>query len=267
MHALDLYLPDQRTAPVPVVVWVHGGGWRMGDKADVGFGDISVGRLRDDLLAKGIAVASVNYHLLPQGTKFPEPMQDVSAGVRYLKAHAAELGLDPQRFALAGESAGAHLAAMVAYTPKDDPLHGTLGAKADPSVRAFLGYYGIYELTTRDSQQIAHGCKQERQGADSSHGRLIGANPDAPEGRGPALKASPVSYVAAGSVPALMFHGKQDCTAPYEQSQALADKLRGAGVSQQVVLVDDAGHADDRFYVDDDLRRQAVDFLTTRLTA
>lgn len=266
MHTLDLYLPDKRASAVPVVVWVHGGGWRLGDKADVGYGDISVGRLRDDLLSRGIAVASVNYHLLPGGTKFPEPMQDVSAGVRYLKAHAAEFGLDSQRFALAGESAGAHLGAMVAYTPKDNPLHGELGAKADPSVRAFLGYYGIYELTTRDSQQAQHGCSQERRGAESSHGRLIGADPDSPEGREPALKASPVSYVTSASPPALLFHGKRDCTAPYEQSEALAGKLAGAGVQQQVVLID-GGHADNRFYVDDDLRQQAVSFLVARLGA
>ncbi|WP_116112024.1 alpha/beta hydrolase [Austwickia chelonae] len=263
VHALDLFLPEKSDGPAPVFVWVHGGGWRGGDKADVDEHLLKVGRLRDDLLNAGIAVASVNYHLLPQ-TRFPQPMQDVSAAVRYLKAESSNLGLDPERVAIGGESAGAHLAGMVAMTPKEDALHGTIGPKTDPSVKAFLGYYGIYEFTTRLAQQRGQGCNPGRTGVESSHGRLIGADPESPEGRMAAEKASPISHVRKTSPPSLLIHGKQDCTAPAKQSVDLGEKLKQSGVEQQVVLID-AGHAQPVFYTDDNLRSQAVQFLVGKL--
>ena len=118
-HKLDLFLPtNQGSGPFPVVIWVHGGGWKGGDKSDIGRAeDIQMVQTKQVLLDHGYAVAAPNYHLLPN-TRFPQPMQDVSAAVRYLRAHASEFGLDPQRFALMGDSAGGHLAAMTAMTRK-----------------------------------------------------------------------------------------------------------------------------------------------------
>lgn len=262
LHGLDLYLPPQRTGPVPVLVWVHGGGWRRGDKTDLTSG-LQTKHLQKDLLDRGIAVASVNYRLLPRA-HFPAPVQDVSAAVRYLKSQAGTLGLDGGRVALAGDSAGAQLAGLVAMLAPGDTLHGTLGTPGDSSVKAFVGYYGSYDFLSRSSQSRAQGCTGATAGAGSSYGRYIGADPDSALAKALALRASVVSHVRGESPATLLFHGTKDCTVPYRQSVELAERLRDRGVIQRLVTVD-AGHADARFYSDRELRRTAIDFVAAQL--
>lgn len=260
-HKMDLFLPQGKgEGPFPLLIWVHGGGWRMGDKADLDSGDLQTGQMKKLLLDHGYAIASVNYRLLPDGTKFPEPMQDVAAAVRYLRSHAAELGVDPQRFAIGGESAGAHLAAMVGLTPKDAELQGTLGqTDADASVRAIVGFYGLYDLTRRTEDQKEK-CGSERPGAESSHGRLVGADPDSPEGEPAAKRASPVAHVDPSSPPMLLFAGTRDCTAPHPQSDRMHAALKGAGVATELTTID-AEHAKPEYYTDGKLQEQLVRFL------
>lgn len=259
MHRLDLFVPSEGTGPFPLLVWVHGGGWRMGDKADLESAELQTGQMKRALLQRGFAIASVNYRLLPD-TRFPEPMQDVAAAVRYLRSNAAELRVDPERFAIGGESAGGHLATMVAYTPKDPALQGTLGrTDADASVKAVVAFYGIYDLRSRSADQKA-ACGGGKSGLESSHGRLIGADPDSPQGQPLAAAASPVTHVSAQSPPTLLFHGRRDCTTPPAQAEKLTAALDGAGVTNEVTYID-AAHADPRFYTDPALRAQLLTFL------
>lgn len=112
---LDLYLPENAPGPLPVVVWIHGGAWAEGTRH----------RLWIPWLPQhGYALASIDYRLSAQAP-FPAQLQDCKAAVRWLRAHAAEYGLDPARFAAAGDSAGGHLAAMLGTTGDVPALEGT----------------------------------------------------------------------------------------------------------------------------------------------
>lgn len=267
-HKLDLYLPkadtDKGPGPFPTVVWVHGGGWAGGDKRDITGDEIQMNQVKDILLEHGYALAPVNYRLVPNGT-FPEPMQDIAAAVRYLKKHAGEYGLDPERFVIAGDSAGGHLATMVGMTSDKPELQGSLGVTdTDTKVDAIVGYFGLYDLTQRTEDQRSGPCQRAKPGAESSHGRLIGADPDSPQGEAIAAKASPVTYVNAHTPPVLLFHGRQDCTTPPPQAERFEAALKAAGVPTELTFID-APHADPRFFETQELKDQLIRFLDTHV--
>lgn len=269
-HKLDLYMPkadtDKGSGPFPTVVWVHGGGWAGGDKADINNEEIQMNQLRDVLLEHGYAIAAVNYRLTPHGT-FPEPMQDIAAATRYLKSHAGQFGLDPNRFVLGGDSAGAHLATMVAMTSDKPDLQGSIGVtEADTKVKAIVDYYGIYDLTKRTEDQQSGPCQRAKPGAESSHGRLIGADPDSPEGEPIAAKASPITYVNSSTPPVLLFYGSQDCTTPPAQAERFEAALKAAGVPTEMTKID-APHAAAKFFTTPELKDQLIRFLDTHVTS
>ncbi len=259
-HTLDVYLPGSGPGPFPVVIWVHGGGWRMGDKSAIGSADEQMSLLTQRLLDNGYAVAAPNYRLVPTA-KFPEPMQDVAAAVRYLRANAAQFQLDPAEFALMGDSAGAHLGAMAALTSGNAQLQGDLGETgADSSVKAFIGYYGIYDLKMRTEDQLDSPCGEAKPGTESSHGQLIGADPDSPDGESVAAAGSPVTYVNGDSPAVLLISGRYDCTAPYQQAERFHADLKAAGATTELSLID-APHGDDVFFTDPQLQEQVLEFL------
>ncbi|GAB97437.1 acetyl esterase/lipase [Kineosphaera limosa] len=265
-HKLDLYMPgadtDKGAGPYPTVVFVHGGGWAAGDKSDINNEEIQMNQLRDVLLQNGYAIASVNYRVVPNGT-FPEPVQDISAAVRFLKSHANQYWLDPDRFVMMGDSAGGHLATMTGVSSDDKELQGDIGiTDTDTKVKAIVGYYGLYDLTKRTEDQQNGPCQRARPGAESSHGRLIGADPDSPEGEPIAAKASPVTYVNANTPPVLMFHGSQDCTTPPPQAERFKAALEAAGVPVELTIID-AAHADPKFFTAQELKDQLIRFLDT----
>ncbi len=264
-HRLDLFLPSQGDGPFPVLIWVHGGAWRMGDKNQLD-GEMQTDQFKRALLEHGIAVASINYGLVPD-SRFPAPLHDVVAAVRYLRAQAPSLGVDPERFALGGESAGGHLAALAGYTSGEPTLQGTLGGSAvSSSVKAVLGFYGLYDLRSREADALAAGCGgHERTGADSSHGKFIGADPSSPDGSVLAAQASPITHVTKSSPATLLLHGRRDCNAPYLQAEKLASALRAAGAPVELKLID-AGHAEATFYTNPDVRQTMLAFLDRYLT-
>ena len=269
-HKLDLYMPkadtDKGAGPFPTVVFVHGGGWAGGDKADINNEEIQMNQLRDVLLEHGYAIAAVNYRLTPTGT-FPEPMQDIAAATRYLKSHAGQFGLDPNRFVLGGDSAGAHLATMVAMTSDKPDLQGSIGVtETDTKVKAIVDYYGIYDLTKRTEDQHSGPCQRAKPGAESSHGRLIGADPDSPEGEPIAAKASPITYVNSSTPPVLLFYGSQDCTTPPAQAERFEAALKAAGVPTEMTKID-AAHADAKFFTTPELKDQLIRFLDAHVTS
>ena len=109
--------------------------------------------------------------------------RDVAAAVRYLKKNAGQYGLDAQRFAMLGDSAGGHLATMVGMTPDNKELQGTIGVTdTDTKVDAIVDYYALFDLTKRTEDQQNGPCQRAKPGAESSHGQLIGADPDSPDG-------------------------------------------------------------------------------------
>ncbi|WP_330286085.1 alpha/beta hydrolase [Streptomyces sp. NBC_00576] len=244
---LDLWVP-QGHGPAAVVVWIHGGAWLFGDRRYLPE-TLEHQTVLNELLAHGLAIASVDYRLSGEA-RFPAQLHDVKSAIRYLRHFADELGLDPDRFGVWGESAGGHLAALTALTSGRADLEGDVGlpGSSEP-VRAAVDWYGIADLTampfTRSSGFI---------------GLLLGDRSE------DALRlAGPVTHVSPEAPPFLLIHGRKDGLVPAEQSEILHSALCAVGAESELVLVDDAdhiflGHTDIPALV-----RQSAAFLAERL--
>ncbi len=206
---LDLYRPKQFDGRLPVILWVHGGGWLRGSKA---------GGPARFLAEKGYAVASIDYRLSGDAI-YPAQIDDCKAALRWLRENAAKYSLNPDRMGAWGASAGGHLVAL-------------LGAMGD--VRGVVDWYGPTDLT-----------RVKNTTADSAESKLIGgaisANPEK------AAKASAINYVSRASAPFLIMHGTTDGAVPYEQSVLLRDKLQAAGVPVTLKTYEGAGHGGPEF--------------------
>jgi acetyl esterase/lipase len=213
---LDLYRPRDRT-DIPFVVFAHGGGWIQGDK---GFRP-----LFPMLCDAGIAVADVQYRLAP-GAQFPVPVRDVVAVVTWLRANADEYGIDPARGALAGYSAGAHLAALVAVAPDVPAFQPDVRPDQPVGVDALVGFSGIYDLADPDSM------------ASSLVQAFVGA--DAPEST--YEQASPVDHTDGDDPSAMLLHGTEDGVVPYRSATRLRDSLGAADVPVELFTAEEAGH-------------------------
>lgn len=213
---LDLYLPDDPGAPI--ILFVHGGGWRMGSKATF-TPTISVADSFEKIVAAGFAVASLDYRLSGEAT-FPAQVDDVRAALAWVREHAVEYGVDASRVVLWGESAGATLAALV-------------GLEADSGVLGIIDWYGPSDL-------IAMAQLAPEDAAHSREGEWLGASAfDNPElGRA----ASPVFAVHEGAPPFYIAHGTADEFVPFAQSEALASALREHGVDVSFTAVEGANH-------------------------
>ena len=156
---LDIYLPDEGEGPFPVIIFIHGGAFWGGDKQDTQCIYLMNG------IRRGYAVVSVN-HRLSMEAKYPEPVYDVKAAIRYLRANAAKYCLDPKRFAVAGNSAGAYFAALLGTSATVAALEDqSMGNPwVDTSVQAVIGLFGVYDLVkqsqfTEDSEPGPGGFK------------------------------------------------------------------------------------------------------------
>ncbi|MEU7279841.1 alpha/beta hydrolase [Streptomyces sp. NPDC045431] len=207
---LDLWMPDEPPGPLPVIVYIHGGGWRAGTRTDMGprFRHWSPSPFAR-IARAGFAVASLDYRLSGEAV-YPAQLEDVTAALAWLNARADELGLDTARTVCWGESAGAHLAALLALTT---PVSGC------------IAWYGPTDLTTlpRHSQPGAYDAADPT----TREALLIGAPiSEAPDR---ARAASPVAHVTAGAPPFLILHGTDDTLIPLAQGEQLAAALRDTG--------------------------------------
>jgi acetyl esterase/lipase len=238
LEVLDLGVPAGK-GPFPLVVFVHGGAFVTGDKSEAAFAPYA-----QTVLDRGYAVATVNYRLAPQDP-FPAAVQDVKAAVRWLRANAGRFGLDPERFAAWGESAGGYLVAMLGTTAGlagfDDPALGNAGVSSD--VQAVVDWYGPTDLMAMDRQlRTQAGCESDfarHDIASSGESQFLGARVSTVPRL--ARTASPLSYIEPGRPvpPFLVEHGDRDCVVPYRQSQTLAAALRRlngpSGVDMRIV--------------------------------
>ncbi len=230
---LDLYLPKNRKAgeKSPAVLLIHGGGWKEGDKRQAR--EIEFGMT---LAKNGFVAASINYALRSDG-KFPLNLQDCKNGVRYLRTHADELGIDPNRISVMGGSAGGHLALLVAYTADQSNL-----APSQPypgvsdKVSCVVDFYGISNLATR-KETDPNGKPLKIEPLDSTTQSIFGSTPQDWK------KASPVTYVKRDVPPTLILHGKKDATVDSDQSQELADALKKAGATYEIIWLPNAPHS------------------------
>ena len=232
-QTLDLYLPKEPSAeqPLPLIVFIHGGAWRAGDKR----GGI---RQVDRFVETGeFAAASIGYRLSGEA-QWPAQIHDCKAAIRYLKAHAKEYGIDPDRIAVFGTSAGGHLVAMLGVTGDVASLEGDLGLHTELSsrVKCVIDFFGPANfLTMNDSPS-----KIDHDSTTSPESLLIGGpiqeNPEK------AQAASPVKYITADDASILIMHGTKDPSVPFDQSVQFHAALQKAGVDATLVPVVDAGH-------------------------
>lgn len=237
-QTLDLYLPAPSAKPHPTVIWIHSGGWFMGDKTDVA----SAKRL----VCKGYAVASINYRLSGMA-KFPAQIHDVKAAIRFLRANAPVYNLDANRFASFGSSAGGHLSSLVGSIGDAPSLEDLSQGNAifSSNVRAAIAWFGPSDFVQMDAQTLAQGCSAAAAthgGSNSNESRLLGCTVGDPACGGAITSANPATYINATTPPMLFMHGTQDCFVPIEQSSLMKTAMDAAGRPATKRLVRGADH-------------------------
>jgi acetyl esterase/lipase len=212
---LDIYRPDNATGKLPVIVWVHGGGWQSGSKDRCPAAPLA----RD-----GYAVVSINYRLSHEAI-FPAQIHDCKAAIRFLRANAGKYGLAPERIGAWGSSAGAHLVALLGTSGGVDELEGDLGnAQQSSRVQCVVDFFGPTDFTRMD----AAGSNRNHDAPNSPESKLIGG--PIQQNKDKVARANPITYVTPDDPPFLILHGDMDETVPFNQSELLRDALKKAGV-------------------------------------
>jgi len=217
---MDVYYPTSG-GPWPLLMYVHGGSWIEGDKAE--------GEGWKYLNDNGFLVVSVNYRLGDYQTKFPAMIEDVKCAIRYLRAHSTEHNIDPDRIAVVGASGSGHLVALLGTA--DESAGWDIEEYLDKSskVQAVIVISGISDFTSN----IPSGLNGSIYYA---FGKLAGK--DTPEN----IDASPISYITHDDPPFLIFHGDRDGVVPVVQATILHDKLTETGVPSTLVIVEGGDH-------------------------
>ncbi len=229
---LDLYLPAG-DGPHPVALFLHGGGWRLGSRHSGG--PAFPGRSLFERVAQaGVAVAGADYRLTGEAV-WPAQLHDAKAAVRWLRARADELGVDGDRIAAWGESAGGHLAELLGLVG-DPASEGDVGVSGPSSaVVAVAAWYAPSDVAA-----VAPDTGADPADASTREAQLLGAAPSTvPE---LAAQASPVTHVRAGVPPFLLLHGRADRFVPCVQSERLAAALTDAGADVELHTYDGADH-------------------------
>jgi acetyl esterase/lipase len=239
-QVMDIYLPEG-DGPFPVVVLIHGGAFKMGDKG-------METRNAEALVAKGYAAASINYRLSGEA-KFPAQIEDCKAAVRFLRANAVKYHLNPDKIGSWGASAGGNLSALLGTSFGVAELEGSeLGNKDFSSkVIASVDWFGPINFLTMDAEAAALGFTGRTNGESSPESQLIGkAIQAAPE---LVAKANPTTYITADDAAFFIQAGSIDRNIPYTQSRNFYEALKKVLGDQKVSfeLLDGAGHGGPQF--------------------
>jgi acetyl esterase/lipase len=247
----DIYTPSgAHSDPMPAVLIIHGGGWKTGDKADHRGISIST-----DLAGQGYVVMAINYLLAPSDDAaksseakgaFPQNVYDCKTAIRYMRAHAKELGIDPNRIGILGESAGGHLVVLLGATGHSGDMNKN-GLYLDQSndVACVIDMYGIPNL----EDPTIHHIRGPFKGATDAE---TTANVE---------RANPWRYIDKSMPPTLILHGTADTTVPIEQSISLDAKLTQLGVPHEFVKVPEGHHSFDLHPQQMDVRPVVFAFL------
>jgi len=247
---LDIHMPAGVRNP-PLVVWVHGGAWSAGNKSNY----------PAELVANGFAVASLDFRQTTEA-RFPANVHDIKAGIRFLRAKAAEYGYRADKIAIAGASSGGHLAALVGVTNGHTELEGTVGgeyAKQSSGVQAIVSYFGASNLNSILAQSTPFGLGVRKPALE----RLLGALPE--NAKELATLASPVAHVDASDPPLLLLHGDQDPQMPINQSHELHGAYKKLGLDAELEVLHGAAHGGDVFFRGEALEK-VVAFLRRTTT-
>jgi acetyl esterase/lipase len=230
---LDLAHPAGKATPRPAVLVLHGGGWRAGSK-----------EMHDDLVRflarEGYVAVTASYRLAPKAP-WPAQIEDAKCAVRWMRAEGGRFGIDPDRIAALGFSAGAHLAMLLGTMGPDDGLEGTGGHAGQPSkVQAVVSFFGPTDLDLATPDVRAEELSPQRLKEEVA-GRLLGGLLG-PVFRADPKAASPLTYVSRGDAPMLLIQGTRDPLVPYAQATQMLDALTEARVPGEVVFLLGLGH-------------------------
>jgi len=241
----DLYLPRGTGRLLPAIVWLHGGGWRFGDR-----------KLGPDLTRyfaqRGFAMVSIDYRLSDEA-KFPAAVEDVKTAVRWLRAEAVHYGLDAERIGLWGSSSGGHLAALAALSGRG-VFEGKSAEHCEfaSDVQAVVDGYGPTDFLLMDEQRVSDGIHSDDAESVQLPADLRSADEGSFESRflGRAIttcpelvqQANPITYARPGAPPFLILHGLSDAAVPAQQSELLYDALAAHNNDVTLCLISGLGH-------------------------
>jgi acetyl esterase/lipase len=258
--AMDLYMPSASYTeePAPIILYIHGGGlW--GDRNLYGLGARQANHkgalfipLQKQLNEQGFVVASIDYRL-PPGTPWPASIEDAKCAVRFLRAYAAELGIDPNRIGVWGSSGGGHLSSLLGLTGPEDGFDRGQYLDQSSAVQAVVDMFGLADLNDfKNADPFAQFILRNAFGTSIEVFR----------------SASPISYITSGAPPFLILHGTKDTMIPPRQSDELMQKLKNAGVPVTLIKVEGAEHdltTPGQHPSPDELTATVIDFFVTIL--
>ena len=301
---MNVFVPKTNNKKVPLLVFVHGGGWAMGDYQgddksnnnqvnltgqtdnQMSTDNQSSYKIFKGILNNGIAFASIDYRLNSEA-KFPAQIFDVKGAIRFLRAHADEYGIDSERIAIAGTSAGAHLATLLATTNNISELEGTVGGNLNYSskVMACIDFYGPTDLLTMGpemdlSLQTKEQAAETHDSIRANESILLGFNK---EGQGVGLlrklkenndtsspywnyvllatKGSPVYQVTSDDPPFFIAHGGNDSLVSIQQSLRFKEALDKMGIENIYMSNSKAPHGNQGNIVN----KAALNWITNKL--
>jgi acetyl esterase/lipase len=253
-HTLDVYIPPHAGKTVPLLIWIHGGGWTAGNK----YGDMqNMQTALKGILDSGFAVASIDYRYSTTAI-FPAQIQDCNEAINYLYKNAKKYQLDRHKFGVIGFSAGGHLASLLA-TSNNKKVKGFYSNKKRPcfKIKAAIDFYGPSDFIARiGSMQLEEGDRK------STSTNLLGVQPLIRPDL--AKFASPTTYIDKNDPPFLIFHGDKDPQVPITLSKLLESYLKLANVQSELVIVKGAPHGGELFG-SEDIKNKILAFLNLYL--
>jgi acetyl esterase/lipase len=221
---LNIARPHTGAGPFPAVLCIHGGGFRAGDRK-------GYDTLCKQLAERGYVAATASYRLAPK-YQFPAAVHDVKAAVRWLRAHAAEYKIDPDRIGVTGGSAGGHLAQFLGVTPGVAQFEGDGGNTNQSSrVACVVNFYGPSDFTKSYGKSVD---------AAEVLPMFLGGNLETARQRH--IIASPLSWATPEAAPTLIVHGTKDPYVAFEQATWMIDRLKTVGVEADLLTLEGAGH-------------------------
>ncbi|MFV2048117.1 alpha/beta hydrolase fold domain-containing protein [Metabacillus sp. YM-086] len=263
---VDLYLPKGSQSSLPVIIWLHGGGWRLGDR-----------NLGPDLsrffAEKGFAMASIEYRLSTEAT-FPAQIHDVKAAIRWLRSVSDQYGLDPHHIGLWGSSSGGHLASLVATSGvgmlEEENIENS---EYSCEVQAVVNGYGPIDFLQMDDHREAADVKSVDPESTLLPEKMLSSSPDsfeslflgAPINTCPekVKGANPISYITKGTPPFFILHGLSDTAVPVHQSYLLYDALANKGNPVTMITIEGLGHG---FLNRDDLDQSGCEIANLQIS-